>query len=188
MNWLEFDMIATEIQFLTAAVWHVFLVQKWTSLKLALTENEEPQSQTDFRFETSRSCSSLWDRFEANLFFDPNEKNPWCPPLVYFSKVKVSLICHQVIRASPYTEVYINGAESLAEQMAIHACLTPQLAKFQFWDNYSYWLSNSCYWSVKNVTLWETTNWSKYSVVFLVPIHSFHTKMLTFIEPPLNVY
>ena len=59
LNWLEFDMIATEIQFLTAAVWHVFLVQKWTSLKLALTENEEPQSQTDFRFETSRSCSSL---------------------------------------------------------------------------------------------------------------------------------
>ena len=37
-------MIATEIQFFNAEVWHVFLVPKWTPLKLALTENEEPQS------------------------------------------------------------------------------------------------------------------------------------------------
>ena len=36
--------------------------------------------------------------------------------------------CYMVVG----TEVYINGEGPLAEQMAIHACLTPQLAKFQF--------------------------------------------------------
>ena len=102
-------MIAIEIQFLTAAVCHVFLVQKWTSLKLALTENGEPQSQTDFRLETSRSCSSLWGRFEANLFLTRTKKNPWCRPFAYFSKFKVSLISHQVIRGSPYSAFQIRS-------------------------------------------------------------------------------